>query len=177
MKKLSIVLLAFLFIGITNINAQTDETTETVVAFEEVKEVTKSKTCAKTGKICDVTCKNKAKGTCCNGVKSASKCSKSAKKGCSKSKASCSKSNKKGCSKSKSSCSKSKKGSFNFDKTNKYGGEKSSCSIKTKKGCSKSKASCSKAEIKKGCCKKGGEKKCGNDCTKPCCVPAPPVKK
>ena len=37
MKKLSIVLLAVFFIGISNINAQTDATTETVVAVEEVQ--------------------------------------------------------------------------------------------------------------------------------------------
>jgi len=82
MKKISIVLLAVFFIGITNVNAQTDATTETVVGVEEVKEI---KTCAKTGKVCDETCKNKAKGTCCKGKKSS--CSKKEKKGCCKKKA------------------------------------------------------------------------------------------
>jgi len=119
MKKLSIVLLAIFFIGIANVNAQTDATTETVVETEEVKE---TKICAKTGKVCDETCKNKAKGTCCKG-------------------------------KTKTSCSKSKEGSFNFTKSNNYGGGKSSCSKKANKRCCKKKA-----------------KKCGEDCTKPCCA-------
>ena len=125
MKKLSIVLLAVFFIGIANINAQTDATTEAPVAVEEVQEVKKdcpfTKTedgkliCTKTGKICDpASCKNKSK--CCKGKKS-------------------------------------KKGSFNFNKSNNYGGGKSSCSSK---------------KAKKKCCKKK-TKKCGEDCTKPCC--------
>jgi len=98
MKKISIVLLVVFFIGITNVNAQTDATTETVVGVEEVKEI---KTCAKTGKVCDETCKNKAKGTCCKGKKSS--CSKKEKKGCCKKNASksCSKKEKKGCCKKK----------------------------------------------------------------------------
>ena len=37
MKKLSIVLLAVFFIGIANVNAQTDATTDNVVDVEEVK--------------------------------------------------------------------------------------------------------------------------------------------
>ena len=90
MKKISIVLLAVFFIGIANINAQTDATNETVLGMEEVKDV---KTCAKTGKACDATCENKKNGTCCKGEK---------KKSCSKSeKASCSKKAKKGCCKKK----------------------------------------------------------------------------
>ena len=128
MKKISIVLLAVFFIGIANVNAQSDATTETVVGIEEVKEV---KTCAKTGKVCDATCENKKNGTCCKGEKKKS-CSKSEKASCSKSKAKCSKSE-------KASCSKSKEGSFNFDKSNSYGDNKSSCS---------------KAGKKKVCCKK-----------------------
>ena len=128
MKKISIVLLAVFFIGIANVNAQSDATTETVVGIEEVKEV---KTCAKSGKVCDATCENKKNGTCCKGEKKKS-CSKSEKASCSKSKAKCSKSE-------KASCSKSKEGSFNFDKSNSYGDEKSSCS---------------KSDKKKGCCKK-----------------------
>ena len=128
MKKISIVLLAVFFIGIANVNAQSDATTETVLGIEEVKEV---KTCAKSGKVCDATCENKKNGTCCKGEKKKS-CSKSEKASCSKSKAKCSKSE-------KASCSKSKEGSFNFDKSNSYGDNKSSCS---------------KAGKKKGCCKK-----------------------
>ena len=128
MKKISIVLLAVFFIGIANVNAQSDATTETVVGIEEVKEV---KTCAKSGKVCDATCENKKNGTCCKGEKKKS-CSKSEKASCSKSKAKCSKSE-------KASCSKSKEGSFNFDKSNSYGDNKSSCSKEGKK---------------KGCCKK-----------------------
>ena len=139
MKKLSIVLLAVFFIGIANVNAQTDAptvtdvTNENVVGMEEVKDV---KTCAKTGKVCDENCEKKKNGTCCKGEK----------------KKSCSKSEKASCSKSKSSCSKNKEGSFNFDKTNNYGDEKASCNKKAKKAC----------------CKKDA-KKCGEDCTKPCC--------
>ena len=132
LKKLVFVLLAVFFIGIANVNAQTDATTENVVAVEEVKEecpFTKNAegklVCVKTGKICDDACKNKAKGTCCKGKKKTS---------CSKSK--------------KSSCSKSKEGGFNFNKSNNYAGGKSSCSKKVKK--------------------------CGTDCTKPCCA-APPT--
>ena len=123
MKKLSIVLLAIFFIGIANVNAQTDATIDNVVAVEEVQETdVKALKCTKTGKICDATCKNKAKGTCCKG--------------------------KRKCSKGKSKCSKSKSGGFNFNKSNSYGGGKSSCSKKVKK--------------------------CGTDCTKPCCA-APPT--
>ena len=115
MKKISIVLLAVFFIGIANVNAQSDATTETVVGIEEVKEV---KTCAKSGKVCDATCENKKNGTCCKGEK---------KKSCSKSE--------------KASCSKSKEGSFNFDKSNSYGDNKSSCSkAGKKKGCCKKEA-------------------------------------
>jgi len=128
MKKISIVLLAVFFIGIANVNAQSDATTETVVGIEEVKEV---KTCAKSGKVCDATCENKKNGTCCKGEKKKS-CSKSEKASCSKSKAKCSKSE-------KASCSKNNEGSFNFDKSNSYGDKKSSCS---------------KSDKKKGCCKK-----------------------
>ena len=136
MKKLSIVLLAVFFIGIANVNAQTDATIDNVVAVEEVQETdVKALKCTKTGKICNATCKNKAKGTCCK----------------SKKKTSCSKSK-------KSSCSKSKEDGFNFNKTNNYGGEKSSCSKKAKKGCCKKKAA-----------------KCGENCTKPCCVPPPTI--
>ena len=141
MKKLSIVLLAVFFIGIANVNAQTDATTENVVAVEEVKEecpFTKNAegklVCVKTGKICDDACKNKAKGTCCKGKKKTS---------CSKSK--------------KSSCSKSKEGGFNFNKSNNYGGGKSSCSKKIKKGCCKKKAKICGEDCTKPCCAKTEE--------------------
>ena len=136
MKKLSIVLLAVFFIGIANVNAQTDAIIDNVVAVEEVKEdcpFTKNAdgklVCVKTGKICDATCKNKAKGTCCKGKKKTS---------CSKSK--------------KSSCSKSKEGGFNFNKSNNYGSGKSSCSKKTKKGCCKKKAKKCGEDCTKPCC-------------------------
>ena len=130
MKKLSIVLLAVFFIGIANVNAQTDATIDNVVAVEEVQETdVKALKCTKTGKICDATCKNKAKGTCCK----------------SKKKTSCSKSK-------KSSCSKSKEDGFNFNKTNNYGGEKSSCSKKAKKGCCKKKAKKCSVDCTKPCC-------------------------
>ena len=121
MKKISIVLLAVFFIGIANVNAQSDATTETVVAVEEVTVEEGVKTCAKTGKVCEATCENKKNGTCCKGEK---------KKSCSKSE--------------KASCSKSKEGSFNFDKSNSYGDKKSSCSKSDKKkGCCKKEATAS----------------------------------
>ena len=127
MRKLSIVLLAVFFIGIANVNAQTDATTDNVVAVEEVQETdTKALKCSKTGKICDATCKNKAKGTCCKG--------------------------KRKCSKGKSKCSKSKSGGFNFNKSNRYGDEKSSCSKKAKKGCCKKKAKKCGENCTKPCC-------------------------
>ena len=136
MKKLSIVLLAVFFIGIANVNAQTDATTENAVAVEDVKEecpFTKNAegklVCVKTGKICDDACKNKAKGTCCKGKKKTS---------CSKSK--------------KSSCSKSKEGGFNFNKSNNYAGGKSSCSKKAKKRCCKKKAKKCGEDCTKPCC-------------------------
>ena len=72
MKKLTIVLLAFLFVGLGNVVAQTDATTETKTD-EVKKECPWTKTadgkliCTKTGKVCDDSCKNKAKGTCCKG--------------------------------------------------------------------------------------------------------------
>jgi len=104
MKKISILLLAVFFIGIANINAQSDATTETVVVTEEVK------TCAKSGKVCNATCENKKNGSCCKGEKKKS-CSKSEKgefdygttNNYSGKKSSCSKKSKKSC---KKSCSK-----------------------------------------------------------------------
>ena len=123
MKKISIVLLAVFFIGIANVNAQTDVTTETVVSIEEVK------TCADTGKICDATCEKKKNGTCCKGEK---------KKSCSKSE--------------KAACSKSKEGSFNFDKSNNYAADKSSCSKKAKKECCKKVAKKCGDNCIKACC-------------------------
>ena len=65
-------MLAFLFIGLGNVVAQTEATTETKT--EEVKkECPWTKTadgkliCTKTGKICSETCANKSKGKCCKG--------------------------------------------------------------------------------------------------------------
>ena len=123
MKKLTIVLLAFLFIGLGNAVAQTEATTETKT--EEVKkECPFTKTadgkliCTKTGKICSKTCVNKSKGKCCKGKR----------KGCS------GKSGK--YSKASNNYSSGGNSGFNFSK----------------------KSSCSKV------------KKCGDDCTKPCCA-------
>ena len=72
MKKLTIVMLAFLFIGLGNVVAQTEATSETKT--EEVKkECPWTKTadgkliCTKTGKICSKACVNKSKGKCCKG--------------------------------------------------------------------------------------------------------------
>ena len=118
MKKISIVLLALFFIGIANVNAQSDATTEIVVAVEDVNSEEGVKTCTKTGKVCNTTCENKKNGTCCKGEK---------KKSCSKSE--------------KASCSKNKEGSFDFDKSNSYVDKKSSCSkADKKKGCCKKEA-------------------------------------
>ena len=129
MKKLSIVLLAVLFIGIANVNAQTEtDATNEISAVEQLKancpdwgtdkcpytiNEDGKLVCVKTGKICNATCKNKAKGTCCKG--------------------------KRKCSKGKSKYSKSNlNGGFNFNKTNNYGGGKSSCSSSKKvKKCGK----------------------------------------
>ena len=105
MKKLSILLLAIFFIGIANINAQTEATNESTTAVEEVKDV---KTCTKTGKICPATCDKKKTNTCCQSKKEKSSCSKS-KKGSFNfnksnnydSKSSCSKSKTKKCCKKK----------------------------------------------------------------------------
>ena len=144
MKKLSILLLALFFIGITNINAQTDAITTDEVTTDEVKkECPFTKTadgkliCTKTGKICDpASCKNKSK--CCKG--------KSKKSSCSKSKCCKGKSKKSSCSKSKrSSCSKSKNRGFNYNKSNNYGNN-------TRTKCSAKKVI-----------------KCGENCRKSCC--------
>ena len=104
MKKISILLLAFLFIGSANINAQNNTNDAELTTDEVVSTETEVKTCAKTGKICKSTCSKKANKTCCNGSKKSkssfnfnkshnytnvkSSCSKSANKSCCKSKAS-----------------------------------------------------------------------------------------
>ena len=135
MKNLTIILLALFFVEITNINAQTEtDATSEISAVEQLKancpdwgtdkcpytiNEDGKLVCVKTGKVCDDSCKNKAKGKCCKG----------------KSK--------------KRSCSKSKKGGFNYNKSNNYGNNPSS-----------------KCNVKK-------VKKCGEGCTKPCCVPPP----
>ncbi|MBC8266751.1 MAG: hypothetical protein H8E84_07270 [Flavobacteriales bacterium] len=128
MKKLKIVMLAFLFIGLGNAVAQTDATTDKKT--EEVKsECPFSKTedgkliCLKTGKECS--------------KEELAKCHKGGKKSC--------------CSSKKGSSD-----GFNFNKTNNYGGNKSSCQGKEKrsgcsKGAKKKKGCCSKKGAKKGC--------------------------
>ena len=129
MKKITIALLAVFFIGMANINAQTEvetttEKTEVKVDCPFTVDAEGKKICTKTGKEC--TPEELAK---------------------------CRKGGKKGCKKGKSSCSKSKKGDFDYGTTNDYSGEKSSCSKKAKKGCDKG------AKKKGCCSKKGGEKK------------------
>ncbi len=127
MKKISILLLAAFFLGITNINAQTNTITETANTEDAVTNTKKvSKECAftkndsgelicvKTGKICDSTCPKKASQTCCKGKE------------------------KKSCSKSvKADYSENEESSFDFNKSNNYAAEKTSCSKSTKKGCCK----------------------------------------
>ena len=152
MKNITIALLAIFFMGITNVNAQTDVITSNEVVNEEVtlenhpKECPFTKNaegklvCVKTGKVCDNACKNKAKGTCCKGK--TKKCCKGKTK--------------------KSSCSKSRKSGFSYGNSNDYSGKKSSCSKKSKKGC------CSKKGKNKKSCSKN-IKTCGAECTKPCC--------
>ena len=116
MYIMKIILLSIFFIGITNINAQNNAIISNEVTTEDVKEecpFTKNAegklVCVKTGKVCDDTCKNKAKGTCCKGK--AKKCCKGKRK--------------------RSSCSKSKKSGFNYGNTNNYGSSSSSkCNTK-----------------------------------------------
>ena len=127
MKKLTIVMLAFLFIGLGNVVAQTEATTETKT--EEVKkECPWTKTadgkliCTKTGKICSEACANKAKGKCCKGKK-------------------------KGCS--------GKSGKYNKASTNYSSGGNSGFSFSKKSSCSKAKK-CGDACIK-ACCAKEEE--------------------
>jgi hypothetical protein len=122
MKKLSILLLAVFFIGIANVNAQTDATAKTVTTVKEVK----------SNDVVKTECTKEQKEAC---KKDASKCCKNKRKSCCK-------------DKGKSSCSKSKKGSFNFNKSNNYGGGTSSCSKKAKKECGAdcAKACCAKTE-------------------------------
>ena len=127
MKKLTIVMIAFLFIGLGNVVAQTEATTETKT--EEVKkECPWTKTadgkliCTKTGKICSEACANKAKGKCCKGKK-------------------------KGCS--------GKSGKYNKASTNYSSGGNSGFSFGKKSSCSKAKK-CGDACIK-ACCAKEEE--------------------
>ena len=130
MKKLTIVLLAFLFVGLGNVVAQTDATTETKTD-EVKKECPWTKTadgkliCTKTGKICSEACVNKSKGKCCKGKR----------KGYS------------GCSKGKYSSNRNSSISnagFNFSKT----GKSYSCSKKVVKKCGEgcTKACCAKTD-------------------------------
>jgi hypothetical protein len=153
MKKLSIVLLAFLFIGVTNINAQTE--TDVTAEISEVEQLKANCPDWGTDK-CPYTINEDGKLIC---KKSGKECSAEDLKKCCKSKSK--------CSKSKSKCSKSgKKGAFNYGNSNNYSGEKSSCSKKSRKHCKKGKS-------KKSYCSKKEAKKCGDDCTKPCCAPVP----
>jgi hypothetical protein len=120
MKKLSLILLAFLFIGLGNVIAQSDTPSETITD-EVKKECPFTKTedgkliCVKTGKECS--------------KEELAKCKKGGKKSC--------------CSSKKSS-----NGGFNFNKTNDYSGTKSSCKGKAKRSrcCkgAKKKGACSK---------------------------------
>ena len=130
MKKLTIVLLAFLFVGLGNVVAQTDATTETKTD-EVKKECPWTKTadgkliCTKTGKICSEACVNKSKGKCCKGKR----------KGYS------------GCSKGKYSSNRNSSRSnagFSFSKT----GKSYSCSKKVIKKCGEdcTKACCAKTD-------------------------------
>ena len=130
MKKLTIVLLAFLFVGLGNVVAQTDATTETKTD-EVKKECPWTKTadgkliCTKTGKICSEACVNKSKGKCCKGKrKGYSRCSK-------------------GKYSSNRNSSRSNAG-FSFSKT----GKSYSCSKKVVKKCSEgcTKACCAKTD-------------------------------
>ena len=123
MKKISILLLALFYIGITNVSAQTEaKEVESKVIYEKgdqkiIAVADTPKKCIKTGKTCDEKCENKKTGTCCEGKKSKSSCTDS-----------------------KTKCSKSKQGSFNFNKSNSYGDKKSKCcKSKEKKECSSTK--------------------------------------
>ena len=98
MKKLSFLLLAFLFIGVSTMTAQDAIKNETANKVESVEEVKK---CAKTGKVCPKTCAKKKNGSCCQ--------SKAANSSCSKSKKGSFNFNKSNNYLGKSSCSKSKK--------------------------------------------------------------------
>ena len=118
MKKLSILILSILFITTTSLTAQTDANKETTSNTEQVKEECPSTknaagklVCVKTGKACESTCEKKKTKSCCKGKKT------------------------------KTTCNKSKKGSFNFNKSNNYGGVKSSCNKTKKKSCSKKETS------------------------------------
>ena len=119
MKKISILLLAVFYIGIANLSAQTDVTTEATTTSEAVTTTDEAKeesgfikndegqlVCAKTGKVCSSTCSKKVSKMCCNGKKSTT-------------------------------------GSFNFNRSNNYTG-KSSCSKSAKKSCCKKKAKIAK---------------------------------
>lgn len=76
MKKISILLFTIFYIGISNINAQNDVTTENTPTVETTQE---EKKCAKTGEVCPKTCAKKKSGTCCQSKKANSSCNKSKK--------------------------------------------------------------------------------------------------
>jgi len=138
MKKITIALLAVFFIGIANINAQTE--TKTTEDKTEVK-----KACPHANKT-DKTDKTDCPYTVdANGKKICTKTGKecSPKKCTPEEFAKCKKDSKKECQKGKSSCC--KKGEKKKGCCSKKGGDKKSCN---------------KGEKKKGCCsKKGGDKK------------------
>jgi hypothetical protein len=138
MKKISILLLTILYLGITNLCAQNDNQPESKVIYEknnqrimssedETKECEFKKNnegelvCVKTGKICNETCPKKAKNSCCKGEK-ASK-----------------------------DCSTSKNSSFNFNTSNTYNTstKKNSCSKVKSKSCCKSKNKTEEASLEK----------------------------
>ena len=102
MKKISIVLLAFLFIGITNINAQTE--TDVTTEISEVEQFKANCPDWGTDK-CPFTINEDGKLIC---KKSGKECSAKDLKKCCKSKSKCSKS--------------SKKGAFNYSNSNNYSG-------------------------------------------------------
>ena len=119
MKKLIISMFSlFLIFGTSEINAcATCGCQNNKIEQSETKNTTDNKlVCTKTGKICEKTCENKKKGTCCMGGK---------KKSCSKS------TNEKSCSKSTNNSG------FNFTKSNNYGNTKSTCTKSAKKKCCK----------------------------------------
>ena len=121
MRKLSIILFSI----ILSLSFSNTYACKTCGCQDSKQQVTEENVdtpkCAKTGKTCEKTCKNKAKGTCCNGEK-------------------------KSCNKEKTTCSKTKKDGFDFNKSNNYAGKKT-CSKTKSKSCCKSKKAAKDKEI------------------------------